>query len=90
MRDFSSTRPLSSDEVDKAIVETREKVSHHHRYHYPSCRVVNRVREIISVCSLLSLTTVEATANSCSSFSTLMNCYHHAIKTGILPIPVQC
>jgi len=32
MRDFSSTRSLSSDEVDKAIVEIREKVSH--RYHY--------------------------------------------------------
>ena len=26
MRDLSSTRPLSSDDVDKAIVETREKV----------------------------------------------------------------
>ena len=57
---------------------------------FPLCRVAQRVREIISVRSPLSLTTVEATANSCSSFSTLMNCCHHAIKTGILPIPVQC
>ena len=57
---------------------------------FPLCRVAPRVREIISVRSPLSLTTVEATANSCSSFSTLMNCCHHAIKTGILPIPVQC
>ena len=56
MRDFSSARPLSSDEVDRAIVETREKVNHTTAAtsSVHSCHVANKVQKIITVGQPLS------------------------------------
>lgn len=80
MRDFSSTRPLASDDVDRSIVETREKVNHHYQHDQFILVVWEKGcgKSSLSV-DLYHSQHCTLRLNSCSSFSILMICSYYAM-----------